>query len=79
MFVNVFVELYVKDFEKHICRVDGEPEILKERSGSAWVDGRNLLGPVVGNFCMDLAIKKAKDSGVGWVVAKGLFTHRDRA
>ncbi|CAI2341134.1 unnamed protein product [Caenorhabditis sp. 36 PRJEB53466] len=23
------------------------------------------------NFCMDLAIKKAKDAGIGWVVAKG--------
>ncbi|ETN74044.1 malate/L-lactate dehydrogenase [Necator americanus] len=42
-----------------------------ERAGSAWVDGKNLLGPVVGNFCMDLAVKKAKDAGVGWVVAKG--------
>jgi len=34
------------------------------------VDGGNLLGPVVGNFCMSLAIKKAKDAGIGWVVAK---------
>ena len=26
---------------------------------------------VVGNFCMDLAIKKAKEHGIGWVVCKG--------
>lgn len=44
---------------------------LQEQAGTAWVDGNNLLGPVVGNFCMDLAIKKAKEAGVGWVVAKG--------
>lgn len=50
---------------------DGIPKILKEHAASAWVDGNNLLGPVVGNFCMDLAIKKAKETGVGWVVAKG--------
>lgn len=44
---------------------------MQERGATAWVDGNNLLGPVVGNFCMDLAIKKAKEVGVGWVVAKG--------
>lgn len=26
---------------------------------------------VVGNFCMDLAIKKAKEHGIGWIVCKG--------
>lgn len=35
------------------------------------MDGKNLLGPVVGNFCMDVAIKKARQLGVGWVAAKG--------
>lgn len=33
--------------------------------------GNNGLGVVVGNFAMDLAVKKAKEIGVGWVVAKG--------
>lgn len=52
--------------------VDGNvsPEILNESAATAWVDGKNALGAVVGNFCMDLAIRKAKDVGVGWVVAK---------
>ena len=36
------------------------------------MDGNNLLGPVVGNFCIDLAIRKAKEAGIGWVVARGL-------
>lgn len=35
------------------------------------VDGKNLLGPVVGSFCMDLALRKARDVGIGWVVARG--------
>ncbi|CAJ0963212.1 unnamed protein product, partial [Mesorhabditis belari] len=65
------LDMYVHDFEKHLCRPSGEPIILKEKAGTAWVDGNNLLGPVVGNFCIDLAIKKAKEAGVGWVVAKG--------
>ena len=30
-----------------------------------------VSGPFVGKFCMKLAIQKAKDVGVGWVVAKG--------
>ena len=29
-----------------------------------------LLGPAVGNFCMNLAIQKAKQAGIGMVVAK---------
>uniref|UniRef100_A0A0K0CXI5 Malate dehydrogenase n=1 Tax=Angiostrongylus cantonensis TaxID=6313 RepID=A0A0K0CXI5_ANGCA len=65
------LDMYIGDCVKKVCRLDGTPTILKERAGSAWVDGNNLLGPVVGNFSMDLAVKKAKEAGVGWVVAKG--------
>ncbi|TMS35064.1 hypothetical protein L596_002539 [Steinernema carpocapsae] len=65
------LDMYVRDVDKKVCLGTGEPKILKERAASAWVDGNNLLGPVVGNFCIDLAIKKAKEAGVGWVVAKG--------
>ncbi|VDO53250.1 unnamed protein product [Onchocerca flexuosa] len=63
--------MYVRDVQEGSCMKDGIPVILKELAASAWIDGNNLLGPVVGNFCMDIAIKKAKESGVGWVVAKG--------
>lgn len=63
--------MYVKDIQTKICEKDGEPVIEKESPATALVDGKNLLGPVVGNFCMDLAIKKAKEVGIGWVVAHG--------
>lgn len=63
--------MYVRDIKKGVCNKDGEPKILKQRAATAWVDGQNLLGPVVGNFCMDLAIRKAREAGIGWVVAKG--------
>ena len=63
--------MYIKDIQQGTCKKDGIPKILKETSATAWVDGNALLGPVVGKFCMELAIKKAKESGVGWVVAKG--------
>lgn len=63
--------MYIKDIQQKSCAPDGLPVILKESPATAWVDGNNLLGPVVGKFCMELAIKKAKECGIGWVVAKG--------
>ncbi|KAM3870157.1 putative oxidoreductase YjmC [Diretmus argenteus] len=65
------MDMYVKDIQTGICAKDGEPVVEKETVATALVDGRNLLGPVVGNFCMNLAIKKAKEVGIGWVVAHG--------
>jgi len=63
--------MYVKDIQTEICAVDGEPVVEKESVATALVDGKNLLGPVVGNFCMNLAIAKAREVGIGWVVAHG--------
>jgi len=37
----------------------------------ALVDGKNALGQVVGKYCMDLAIEKAKKFGIGMVAARG--------
>jgi len=54
-----------------VCSPAAEPKIIKETAATAWVDGWNGLGPVVGNFCMDLAIQKAKISGIAFVAAKG--------
>ncbi|XP_015193811.1 uncharacterized oxidoreductase YjmC-like [Lepisosteus oculatus] len=65
------MDMYVKEIQTGICSKDGEPIIEKETVATALVDGCNLLGPVVGNFCMDLAIKKAKEVGIGWIVARG--------
>ncbi|XP_078076944.1 putative oxidoreductase YjmC [Mustelus asterias] len=65
------LELYVKDLKAGICAKGGEPIIEKSTVATALVNGSNLLGPVVGNFCMDLAIQKAKEVGIGWVAAYG--------
>lgn len=59
------------DVSSGICDVKAKPKIIKETEATGFVDGQNGLGPVVGNFCMDLAIAKCKNVGVGWVVAKG--------
>ncbi|KAL3869154.1 hypothetical protein ACJMK2_041867 [Sinanodonta woodiana] len=64
-------DMYVHDIQSGITVSDKEPVVLRELAATAYVDGQNVLGPVVGNFCMKLAIQKAKQVGVGWVVAKG--------
>lgn len=65
------LDLYMKDIQAESCQKDGEPTIINQTVATACVDGHNLLGPVIGKFCMELAIKKAKDAGVGWVVCRG--------
>ena len=40
-------------------------------SSPALVNGNNSMGPTVGKFCMNLAISKCRDTGVGVVTAKG--------
>lgn len=67
------LEMYINDLMINSTAGGAIPEILKETPATAWVDGKNGLGAVVGEFCMDLAIKKAKSSGVGWVCAKRKF------
>ncbi|KRG06078.1 uncharacterized oxidoreductase YjmC isoform X2 [Drosophila mojavensis] len=65
------LEMYINDLAINSTDGAAVPVVLKETPATAWVDGCNGLGAVVGNFCMDLAIKKAKNVGVGWVCAKG--------
>ena len=61
--------MYVRDVKAGTTNSRDEPFIKKESLSTALVDGNNTLGPVVGNFCMRLAIKKAKEAGIGMVVA----------
>lgn len=61
--------MYVRDVETGTTNSKDEPEVIKETESTALVNGKNLLGPVVGNYCMKLAIEKAKKTGIGMVVA----------
>ena len=47
-----------------------EPEIIKEGPSTATVDGQAGLGQVVGTFATQIAITKAKQTGVGIVTVK---------
>lgn len=64
------LEMYINDLHKNSTDGNATPVILNETPATAWVDGLNGLGAVVGNFCMDLAVEKAKTTGVGVVCAK---------
>ena len=63
--------MYVRDIETGITERDKDPVVIKETQATAYIDGQNVLGPVVGDYSMNIAINKAQQSGVGWVVAKG--------
>ncbi|BFY98450.1 hypothetical protein BsWGS_01490 [Bradybaena similaris] len=65
------IDYYLTEVSHGYNAVDKEPEIIKQNVATALVNGNNCLGPVVGRFCMDLAIEKAKSVGIGWVSAKG--------
>ncbi|VEN44342.1 unnamed protein product [Callosobruchus maculatus] len=65
------LEMYVNDVlgkqtDPVVC-----PVIEKESVSTALVDGKNGFGAVVGKFCMEVAIEKAKKTGIGLVVAHG--------
>ncbi|CAD5211251.1 unnamed protein product [Bursaphelenchus xylophilus] len=65
------LRIYMEDCRSGNCAANAEPKILKQKGATAWVDGQNGLGAVVGHFCTDLAAKLAKEHGIGWVVCKG--------
>jgi len=64
------LEMYIDDIKTKTNATHGTPKIVKETVATALVDGDNVLGPVVGKFCIDLAIEKAKTAGIGWVSAR---------
>src|SRR5687767_2650893 len=62
---------YVRLWE--VKRVNAKPalKIVHETPSTAVVDGDSGLGLVVAPFAMDVAIKKARNAGTGWVAVKG--------
>ncbi|KAJ9597248.1 hypothetical protein L9F63_011884 [Diploptera punctata] len=54
----------IQEIKKGIINPNAVPRILKELDSTVWVTGNDGLGFVVGNFCMQIAIKKAKKTGL---------------
>ena len=58
---------YHKGIESGLIDIHAKPEIVFETPISAVIDGHSGMGQVIGKKAMDLAIEKAKKSGVGIV------------
>ncbi len=61
---------YVTGLKKGYIKPTDNARIVKETKATALIDGGQSLGQVVGYRGMQLAIKKAKDTAVGLVVAR---------
>lgn len=56
---------YHKNIASDSARVGAKPEILRETPVSVLVDGHFGMGHLVGRYAMNLAIEKAKKTGMG--------------
>ncbi|XP_011701863.1 PREDICTED: uncharacterized protein LOC105458336 [Wasmannia auropunctata] len=65
------MQMYVQEIEARITDPAARPQIITDFQAIALVDGRNALGQVVGKYCMELAIEKARKFGIGMVAARG--------
>ncbi|MEM0042328.1 MAG: Ldh family oxidoreductase [Candidatus Korarchaeum sp.] len=61
---------YVDGIRKGAVKVRPNVRIISEGPSFALVDGDSGLGQVVGSFSMRLAIRKAKESGIGFVTVR---------
>ena len=58
---------YHKGITNGLIKIDAKPEIVKETPISAVIDGHDGMGQILGHMAMEMAIEKAKKSGVGIV------------
>ncbi|CAG9864224.1 unnamed protein product [Phyllotreta striolata] len=64
------LEMYLNEIDKGLIDANAKPQIEKESPSTAVVNGNNGLGAVNGNYCMNLAIKKASKTGAALVVCR---------
>lgn len=66
--------MYIRDVQGGNCDPKANCRVEKETVATALINGNDGYGAVVGKYAMDLAIKKAKDVGIGLVVAHCTFS-----
>lgn len=64
------LHMYVNELRAGTADGCAVPRIVRESPATAWVDARNALGAVAGNWCMDVAMAKARSVGVGLVCCR---------
>jgi len=63
-------EMYCNELRNGLINGSADPLVSCETASTANIDGQNSLGAVVSKFAMELCIKKAKATGVGFVVCR---------
>ncbi len=61
---------YHKGIESGMIKPNTDIELVFETPLSAVVDGKDGMGQLIGHRCMEMAIEKAKESGIGIVMAR---------
>lgn len=58
---------YIKSVQNDVIKTEGDIEIIKETESIAVIDGHSIFGQIVAYKAMELAIKKAKKTGIAAV------------
>lgn len=61
---------YYKDIVRGLIKVDAKPEVVFETPVSAVIDGHDGIGQLIGEYANNLAIEKAKKTGIAVVVVR---------
>ena len=64
------LRMYVDRIHDGLIENESKPEIIKESPTTAVVDGNHGIGMVIGHYANSLAIKKAKEYGMGSVAVR---------
>ena len=62
--------IYCDRIDKGILKPTAPIDVVNETDCTALVDGNLGCGLYIGPYCMEMAIKKAKEHGVGFVAAR---------
>jgi LDH2 family malate/lactate/ureidoglycolate dehydrogenase len=68
--IGRFKKIYIDRIKDGILNTKTNFEVVKEGPTTAVVDGHNGMGHVIGYKCMQMAIDKAKEYGMGMVAAR---------
>jgi len=61
------IPLYVEKIEAGLCFPENKPLVVKDMLSTALIDAQHCMGQVSATMAMEMAIEKAKKTGVGFV------------
>ncbi|MHB8619976.1 MAG: Ldh family oxidoreductase, partial [Chloroflexota bacterium] len=62
------LDAYANQVERGFMDPKAQPEVVRDAPATALVDAHNGIGHVASTFAMRLAMDKARQAGIGWVV-----------